>query len=88
MENLLFHLKFQMSVFYAKFLAKLPTRDREKQIVSSLHHFNISSLIDHRNISINEHVRNGSLVVKYGTNNYLAVKTLINVISFAGVVSI
>ena len=58
-----FQRKFQMSIFYAKFLAKLPLRDREIHIVPSLRHFHVSSLVDHRNISINERVRN-ALVIK------------------------
>ena len=58
-----FQRKFQMSIFYAKFLAKLPLRDREIHIVPSLCHFRVSSLVDHRNISINERVRN-ALVIK------------------------
>ena len=76
-----------MSIFYAKFLEKLPLRDREKHIVPSLHHFHVSSLVDHRNISINEEIRN-ALVVKYGNNNHLTLKNVINVFSFTGLVSI
>lgn len=76
-----------MSLFYAKFLAKLPLRDREKHIVPSLHYFYVSSLVDQRNISINEHVGN-ALVVKYENSNYLTSENLIDVFFFTGLVSI